>query len=266
MSKKKRIIWAVVSVVFLLILGIYLIPRIMICNSYHKMISRPLALETLSIKPQIINLPEHKESCLFSLGFAEMSLCPDSINAVRYHKRLGLICKTDSNSFTYNFLFPQDSVDVNDWAQKRIFGIKDFYDLELSTVNAQPWTYSRIFLSKPCKSMPYILLLAKFKISDSFNERGIGLFETDNIKGFIGFGTKKNPCGIKADIFSKDGKIEQTVVVQSDSAEKSKEALFSLLSSYRFMISSPEDVNVLDEMVMAEFSDNNKFKILDINE
>jgi hypothetical protein len=252
MSKKKRIIWVVIIAVLVLISVIYLVPHITVCYLYHSIISKPLALETLSIKPQQLELPEPNNSCVFLLGFAETPLCPNSISSIRYDKGTGLICKTDSNSIKYYFLPPENPAEIT-------------YDLLVKTANTMPIKYSEIFFSKP-RSIYYRIGSAYiFKVSDVFNQRGIGLFETERIKGIIRFGTKNNPYNIKADIFSKDGNVTQSVVVGSESPEKSKAAMYNLLSSYQFTISEANDSNVLDKLIMDQLSGNSKFEIDDAN-
>jgi len=254
MNKKKRIIWAVVVVVVLLLmLRIYLAPRIMACYLYHKMISRSLALETLSIKPQQVKLPEPNNSCVFSLGFAEMPLCPNSISSIRYNKGTGLICRNDSNSITYFFLLPENPAEIT-------------YDLQVKTANAMPINYSEIFFSKPSSIYCRIRSAYIFKVSNTFNQNGIGLFETENIKGIIHFGAKNYPYTLMADIFSKDGNISQSIMILSKSPEKGKEAMFSLLSSYWFTISQVKDSNFLDELIINQLSSNSKFEISEVNE
>jgi hypothetical protein len=251
MSKKKRIIWAVVVAVLLLVLVIYLTPRITACCLYYSLISKPLDLETLSIKPQQVKLSEPNNFCVFSLGFAEIPLCPNSISTIRYHKGLGVICRNDLNNITYSFLPPENPAKIT-------------YDLQVKMANTMPMKYSEIFFSKSCSiyriGSAYIM-----KVSNPFNQRGIGFFETEDIKGLIHFGSQKNPYNIAADIFSKYGNINQFVVICSESPEKSKEAMFKLLSSYRFTISEANDSNVLDKLIMSQLSGNSKLEIVDAN-
>ena len=256
MSKKKRIIWAILVVVVLLLMLRILAPRIMACYLYHKMISRPLALETLSIKPQQVILPEPNNYCMFSLGFAEMPLCPDSISSIRYMKDTrGVVCRNESNRITYFFLPPENPDEIT-------------YDLRVKTANAMPINYSEIFFSKLSNVYCRIRSAYIFKVSDTFNENGIGIFETEKIKGLIRFGSKKYPYQIKAEIFSKDGNISQSIVIMSESPQKSKDAMFSLLSSYWITIPDADvkDSNYLDELIMGQFSGNSKFEIVDAND
>jgi hypothetical protein len=218
------------------------------------MISRPLALETLSIKPQRVVLPQPNNSCVFSLGFAEAPLCPNSISLIRYNKGLGVSCRNDSNSITYLFSLPGNPDEIT-------------YDLQVKMANAMPINYSEIFFSKLSNVCCRIRSAYIFKVSDVFNQNGIGIFETERIKGLIRFGRKKYPGEIEAEIFSKDGKIRQNVLVISESPQKSKEAMFSLLSSYWITIPQADvnDSNYLDELIMGQFSGNSKFVINDAN-
>jgi hypothetical protein len=262
MSKQKKIIIAVIiAVILLTAVVIYSLPRVMACYLYYSLTSKPLALETLSIKPQKIELPQPTRRCVFSLGYAESPLCPDSIYALKCTKGTGLTCKADLNSITYFFLLPNRSPEVDVIAKYSIYGIKDYYSLQLKIAEATPKSYSEIFFSKPSDSVLYVMLLALFKAEDIFNQNGLGIFESDNIKGFIRFGAKENPCAIQAEVFSKDGKITQCIEVVSESPEKSKNSLLSLLSSYRFILSDIPDVNILDNIIISQLSNNDKFEI-----
>jgi len=40
----------------------------------------------------------------------------------------------------------------------------------------------------------------------------------------------------------------------------------SLLSSYRFTIDQADDPNVIEDLILKQFSDNSKFVIEDVNE
>lgn len=252
MSKRGKIILTFVVVIMVLLLIICSIPGIVACSLYHKIISKPQALEILSVEPQNIKLPEPNLDCNFSLGFAEMSLCPNSINTISYRPQIGVICRTDSNCLTYSFLPPDNPAEVT-------------YEVLVKAANVMPLKYSEIFFSKPYSIYYRIMTAYIFKVSQSFNQKGIGLFETKNIKGLIHFGSQKNPYNIMADVFSKDGNISQLISVCSGSPEKSKEAMFSLLSSYRLTISQANDSNYLDELVMSQLSGNSKFEIDDAN-
>jgi hypothetical protein len=218
------------------------------------MISRPLALETLSIKPQRVTLPEPNNSCVFSLGFAEMPLCPNSISSIRYNKGLGVSCRNDSNSITYLFSLPANPAEIT-------------YDLQVKMANAMPINYSEIFFSNLDEVVCRIRSAYIFKVSNVLNQNGIGIFETERIKGLIRFGTKKYPWEIQAEIFSKDEKVTQDILVISKSQEKSKEAMFSLLSSYWITIPAADvnDSNYVDELIMGQLSGNSKLEIVDAN-
>ncbi len=259
MNKRKGIIWIIIIIVAVLV--IYSIPRITFCCIYHNIVSKPLALETLSIKPRKIVLPEPNQSCVFSLGFADIPLCHNSINSISYRPEYGLICRTDSNCLTYFFLLPDSPLEVNTITKYSICDIKDYYDLQVKAANAMPVKYSEIVFSDPCVMVPYIVPFALFKVNNHLNQKGIGLFESEDIKGLIRFGTKNNPCSIQAEIFSKDGNITQCITILSDSPAKSSEALLALLSSYRFTISQVKDSNFLDELIINQLSGNSKFEM-----
>jgi hypothetical protein len=248
-SKKKMIIWAVVIAVSSLILVFYAAPRITNCWLYHELISsEPQNLEILSVKPQKIELPPPNRSCVFPLGYAQTPLCPDYMSSILYIQGVRIVCRCDSSRITYSFFLPENPAEAT-------------YEMLVEAANVMPINYFEMFFSKP-RSIYYRIMSAYIlKVSQPCNRRGIGLFETENIKGLISFGLKDNPCVLHAEIFSKDGNVSQEITVFSESPQKSKEALLSLLSSYRFTITQTPEINYLDELIINELGDNSKFKI-----
>ena len=266
MKKQSKSTLIFAAVLIILVLVIYAYPRFSACQIYHKVISsRPLALKTLSIEPKIVEFPEANQPCLFSIGYADTQLCPESVNSIRYIHNLGLIFRADSNNVIY-FLMPGLPNEVNSTEQK-VFGVNDYYDWNVKAAEAKPKKYSEIFFQNTRKVNLYTMLFVFNKINNSFNQRGIEFFETENIKGFLRLGSlERANNNIMAEFFSKDGKITQNVHVTSESQEKSKEAMLSLLSSYRFTIDQADDPNVIEDLILKQFSDNSKFVIEDVNE
>jgi|GEM_PF-2791136 len=230
----------------------YICPRFGLCCLYYSMISKPLALETLSVKPEKIEIPESNYANLFSLGSAETNIKTASIQYIKYYKKNGLTISADSNEITYLFLMPQRPDDLT-------------YDVEVQAANVLPMKYSTIFFTNYRTVCKRIMTAKILKISQPYNQRGIGLFETKQIKGLIRFGTQKNPGSIIADIYSKNDKINQIIGVRSGSAQKSKNAMIEILSSYRYRIEDANDTNTTNELIMKQFSNNSKFIIEDPN-
>lgn len=247
MNKKKIRFWHIA-----ILLAAIASPNLYVCFLYHRIISKPSAFEILNIEPQKIHLPDSNESGLFSIGYAEMLIDPSHFQSINFYKNTGLICKIDSNEIDYLFLMPEKPDPIT-------------YEISLQAANELPFKYSTIFFSRPGKMFKRIKTAEILKISDNFNARGIGLFETPDVKGIIHFGTKKNPGSIIAELFSIDGNIRQLVNVKSCSSEKSKKALFDILSSYRFIIKDANDENLIENLIVKQFAGNKKFKIEDYN-
>ena len=88
------------------------------------------------------------------------------------------------------------------------------------------------------------------KTAYMYNQNGIGIFENNNIKGVVGFGAVHEPYRMVADVYSKDTAIAQTIMVRSDSPEKTEEILLSILSSYTYLIEQPLDDDALNEIIV----------------
>jgi len=82
-----------------------------------------------------------------------------------------------------------------------------------------------------------------------YNQKGIGIFETDSIKGLLRFGAASHPCKMVADIFSKNSVVVQEILITSDSEEMTKDIMFSLLSSYTYLIDKPPNESTLKELI-----------------
>jgi hypothetical protein len=241
------IVWVVSAFLFF-----YSYPRLRVCTLYHTVISKSGAFETLSIKPEIIQMPDSNQSNSYSIGFAEAPFNSNSINSIRYLKNTGLTIGTDSNEVSFFFLLPRSPDDLT-------------YDVYYKALNELPLNYFDLFFSNPRKMCARILSAKLLKIDDSINQNGIAFFETNYIKGVIRFGSKKHPENISAEIYSKNGNINQTIGIVGNSAEKQRYILINLLSAYKFNIQDANDPNVIDNLIVKHFSNNNKFVIADSN-
>jgi hypothetical protein len=250
MNKIKIKNWHIALLLILTVLFVYSIPRFAVCSLYHSIISKPDAFEMLSIKPEIIQIPESNQPNLFSIGFAETSLDCDRVNSIRYIKKTGLIVKTDSNDVSYYFLIPSSPDDIT-------------YDVLQKASSELPMSYFDVFFTNPDEMQKRILSTKIIKMSHVYNQNGIGFFETKHIKGIIRFGQKKIPSKILAEIYSKDDDICQTIGVNSESAEKSRDILAKLLSSYRFKINNVKDANIINDLIVKQFADTKTFEIDD---
>ena len=79
-------------------------------------------------------------------------------------------------------------------------------------------------------------------------QRGIGLLKTDSIKSIVFLGNSETSGKMMAYIWSTNGKITQTIEVDSHSYELSKKIMKNILSSYKYTInkiSSEEEIKKL---------------------
>jgi hypothetical protein len=122
-----------------------------------------------------------------------------------------------------------------------------------------PKGYTEIFFMPRREFLEY-LILAGAKSQNVMNQNGIGVFETQYIKGIVRFGQVKKPGVFAIEVFSKEGNICQDIRIISKDPAKSKDALLSLLGSYRFLIVEAPDEDALHELIMTELEKHDKFQ------
>lgn len=268
MTKRKKGIFITAGIVAFLVVALwYIFPRLSRCYSYHKyFVSEPLAFATLSHKPSIIELPEPQSSNSFSLGPAQVCIDAELIRSIRYIEETESIvveCKNWSFVFLdlFNVFEAFDDISPHLRVEYKIAGkLIDTYDSEVRAAHSMPRKYSEIFLMRPDEFREY-MAFCFLKSMVLFNQNGIGIFETEAVKGFVRFGGLEKPGRLLADVYSKESNICQTIVVISDSPERSKEALFLLLASYRFLIPEVPEEEKLRDLIVTALKKSDKFEV-----
>ncbi len=247
MAKRKKIIVIIATVVTVSGAALWkLVPGLWRCHWYHKFITTiPYATSTLSKKPTIIQLPVNESADSLSFGFAQVCIIPQLINSIRCPEDTTCVIIKYKKS-TVAFMEP--------------FNIsEDMFAVEVKAAQVKPKSYPEILLM-PTEEFHIYMTLAFVKSMSDYNENGIGIFKTQHIKGLVRFGKPDSPGRILADVYSRDSKILQAIFVHSDPPEKSKEILFELLASYRFLITEVPEEDVLRKLIVAELEKNDKFE------
>jgi hypothetical protein len=95
--------------------------------------------------------------------------------------------------------------------------------------------------------LPY-RLQSYLKASMDLNENGIGLFETESLRGLIRLGASTEPERLLAEVYCRDQPVRQVIDVSSDSSRHSRERLFTLLATYRFTSGLPRRGQGLEDV------------------
>ena len=238
-------------------------PRFLQCRMYEKMIdegtstvstivdgtfveSEVSALKTLAYKSETIELPTLDINANFSLGYAQCYIDPNLIGTIKFlHKHIAFIECTGSEKYLYAFFSPN---------RNRIN-----FEVELKALDTYPKTEFQIFcMSK--KEFSEYMEDCELKQSWTFNQNGTGIFENENLKGIIRFGSALRPARMCVDVSSKTLPLSQRILVKSSSPEKSRAILLSLISSFSYIIEQPLDKGELKQMAFDTLSQHPKFQ------
>jgi len=290
-SKKcKWIGWAVAAALAVLIWLV--LPGLRRCYSYHRLISDQDIFERLSVPASNIELPGNEQEASFSLGYSRFAFASEQVDSIKCY---GIGVTIESKGLGLGFLRPFSSnyddlrVDVNDlaadfdvWSKDLSMSVREPYLWERSEVHpvarrvaremmqdrfawsvrvarTMPMKYSEVFTAEPDEFKEYLILsIAKAVLSVRASSAGI--FEGRYVRGLVRFERAGRGGELSAEVYSKESNVWQDIIVRSDSAEKSKEALLSLLASYRFIIAEAPEEGKLEELIVSAIGQHPKFE------
>jgi hypothetical protein len=268
-SSKRILIFSVV----LIVLAVYFVPPLLRYYRYYKFVisSSRVAnsegeifegsvLNTLSLIPLEIKLDHLSSEAVFSLGYAVVCIDQNEIQEIKVRN-----ASIDVKGDKYSILFrpPFEAVKTTDLALEHSYDKRavlkilpdDPFDAEVKIAQTLPKTFFQIcFMSS--EEFGGYMTRCFLKTVDRFNQKGIGIFETDNIKGLLGFGDASRPQQMLAMVFSKNSAVSQGIIVTSDSPERTKDIMFSLLSSYTYLIEEPPDEPTLNKLISDALDPN----------
>ena len=266
MNKSIKIILVISVIIFIFVcLTVANFSSIYQCFSYYKVfvsqtsritnkegkVCEVSKLNTISHKPQKVEFSSSDSNTNLSLGYARFVLEPKKLIKIRLS---GLVLIFECEGYTIGFLPPKKPRAFSDIEYvtyfKRELLPEDAFDSQVKIANTLPKTYLQIFLM-PKYEFNKHMMFCFLKTAYMHNQNGIGIFENDNIKGIIGFGAVHAPYAMVADVYSKDTAIVQEILVTSDSSEKTKTILFSILSSYKYLIEQPLDDTALEKAIIG---------------
>jgi len=264
-EKKTMLILACACALMLILLGVFLGPGMIRYTAYKKLISNPRASTVLSIIPQTIDIPQVETESVLSLGYVEISIYPNDVNEIKIFDGCIVI---DCNIIGFGFLQPvnMNYQDVNHSAPSNLSShesefIEDFYAFAVKSANIQPKSWLDIVTMTSEQFAEYFPLVW-YKVSRYNSQNGILIFDTPETKGLIYLGEYSKPGRIEVEVHSKRSKLSQTIIVKSDSPQKSKDALLSLLASYKLLITEELEMEDLQEMMLQGLANHKDIKIV----
>jgi len=267
MCRRTRVILIIVAAV---VCGAVLIgPRLFRCYAYYRLVvCSPCGLANLSGKVSKLNIPFNSNMPVFSLGYAQFGVRPDSISTIKCTMYAGTEVVMVCDEYKILFVTPSssnwpstDSNSVPSPFIPSIFSEDPFgYNFGVRAASATSKGYAEIFFLHPRKFAEY-LTLAAAKSQNVMNQNGIGVFQTEYVHGLVRFGQIKNPGCYAVQVFAEDSNICQDIYVISNEPEKSKQVLLSLLASYKFLIDEVPDEGRLHELIRTQLEKHDKFQV-----
>jgi len=294
-SRKKKVVLAAVWIAVLLEMPIWwLWAGLTQCYAYHQMISDSSWSAQLSIKPKRIELHKNPEASDISLGYAQVAIQPELIRSIGCLRPTLIDIRCSECSILFMEPFSQTYEEISqrsvvrespflsgydlwrDAGQREVLSrevllahplgqltlemIEEPYSWKVKVVNTVPKTYREVFSMKRDVFEEYICL-ALAKVIMPHAENGIGVFETETVRGIVYFGFGgEDKTKVKAHVYSRRSNISQGILVNSDTQEKAEKALLSVLASHRFVISEAPGKEELRKIIIEEVSKHDKFK------
>jgi len=269
-----------------------LLPGVGRCYSYQRLISDQDIFERLSVPASNIELPADEQQASFTPGYSRFAFGSEHVDSIKCY---GVSVAIEGEGLWFGFLRPFSSnydglrLDVNDLAadfdvlsKDLSTSVREPYPWELSEVHpaaqrvarqmvqdrfgwsvrvarTMPKRYSEVFWADPDEFKEY-LIFSIAKAVCFISASRIGVFEGEHIRGLVRFGVGGREGEIIAEIYSRESDVWQNIRVGSDSAERSREALMSLLASYRFSIDGVPEDEELEELILSAIGGHPKFE------
>jgi hypothetical protein len=270
MNRKTKIV--LIAVLAVLLMGVllgYIASGLFQCYTYYEIVaSSPRGLANLGGPNGTFHVPIDNNAPTFSLGYTQIGIDPLSINAINYVGGTGADVVIDCNEYSLMLFSPWASTPPSihrGWVRSaglaRLMGEDPSgYLLAVRAADTVPRSYARIFFMGRKRFAKYIALAA-VKSQNVMNRNGTALFETEHVRGIIRFGQSPTPRCFELQTFSKNSEIGQTAFVFAESPQKIKQALPSLLSPYRFLVTHPPEKDTLRRLITAEIEKHDKFSL-----
>lgn len=268
------------------------LPGLRRCYSYQRLISDPDIFQRLNVPVSDIELPGNEREASFSLGYSRFALGSAHVDSIKCY---GTAVTIESGRIGFGFLRPFSSscdssgFDANDvaaefdfWSRDLSIPVREPYRWETSQVHpvaqrlaqemmqdrftwsvevarTMPRNYSDVFRAEPDELKEY-LILAMAKAALSLKANRVEVFDGEYVRGLLRSERTGEPGGLSAEVYPKDSDVWQTIIVRSDSEQRSRDALLPLLASYRFVIAEVPDDEDLEQLVVEAIREHPRFQ------
>ncbi len=236
-----------VAVVVLGVLTVILGPRFLRCNLYSKIISNPDARRNLAAHVKPIQVDYSKHTDTLEIGYGHAALPVGWIARITRQHGAILINPEDEESLV---LMPP------------------FYDSQLSADGDYSWTLAAAQTTEVAMAEVFFMSFSDFetlfsrtlaKANNGLNENGIGVFETDNIRGIIRYGARDTPGCINVAVWSKHGEVCQGIIIRATSSERALQLAQCVLFHLQYSVDHVPPTSELKRMIDNAITKNERF-------
>jgi hypothetical protein len=269
---KTRIAGSIIILAVLANVGWFCFQGMRRCYYYYAFFSsQPEKLTRLAAQAIEIELPKKRGMAGVLLGYAQTPISSTNVEHIKFYGEINLVV-IHLNTVSYRFELPWETSEPEPRTKEPLsipplIDIKwrprpseELFQLELKAARMMPKKYREVLMMSNREFADY--MEHAFVKTTVPNQDGTGIFEAEQIKGFVHFGMGDTPTILYAEVFSKQSDITQVISVQSDSVEKSKEAMFFLLASYRFLITELPEQDKLRQLIVSELGKYETFEVV----
>lgn len=238
---------AIASVVVLTFGIVVLFPRIQRYVAYSKIVSSEHASRNLAGRPKPVQLVCLEDANPINIGYAQTAL---------------------PSEWAVSIARDQDAVVVRANDDELLIFMSPFYDSDLSpdgnyteaiqTAQTEQVAMSEVFFMT---SAEYAKLLERTlpKSFNMYNQNGIGLFCSEDIRGLIRFGSLDEPGNMSVEVWSNTGEVSQGILIQAETPESALKLINCVLPHLRYSVGHVPPRDVLTGMIDDALADNALF-------
>ena len=131
------------------------------------------------------------------------------------------------------------------------------YRWRMYCLNAKPKSFTEILLSSSNVRALYVIRI--MLVVNRFSQRGVLQLETEHINAIIYLGDEKSPNLVVAEVFSKNGKISQSINVSSDSWALSEKVMLRILSKFKYSVDTVPAREEVTKLVLSTMKQHEKY-------
>lgn len=233
------------SVAALGILALIAYPRGARCFFYKKMIAS--TSENLAAQPKSVEIACSEKTMPLSLGYAKTALPENWPTTVTVKgTAISIFAK---NGAAVVFMPPVFDTTFSDDGN---------YSWSLAVARSKRQTLGAIFRMS---SAEYDELIRHTfpKANNTFNQNGIGLFETERCRGIIRYGPHAEPGHINIEVWSKRGQVSQGILIHAPDADAAFRIVECVLFNLEYSIDRVPPAGTLRTSIRAALKAHHLF-------